>query len=126
MIQKQTLVRVVDNSGAKKARVFFVYRPFRKAQGLGNKVLVSLRRVVPNNAKKLKKGDKLRALVVQQRRPHANSNTCYYCKSFFNSVVILKKGDENLPLGTRIYVKISKFARFNGFNRLFFISRGLI
>lgn len=65
MIQKQTGVRVVDNSGAKFANVFFVYRPLFRAKGLGAKTLVSLRRVVPNNAKKLKKGDKFKALIVQ-------------------------------------------------------------
>lgn len=59
MIQKETLVNVLDNSGAKKARVFFVYKPDKKTKGLAMKVLVSLRRVVPNNSKKLKKGDKV-------------------------------------------------------------------
>lgn len=59
MIQKETIVNVADNSGAKVARVFFVYKPLIKTRGLAYKVLVSLRKVVPNNAKKLKKGDKI-------------------------------------------------------------------
>jgi ribosomal protein L14 len=59
MIQKETIVNVVDNSGAKKARVFFVYPPLKRMKGLAQKVLVSLRKVIPNNSKKLKKGDKI-------------------------------------------------------------------
>jgi ribosomal protein L14 len=92
-------------------------------KGLAQRVLVSLRKVVPNNAKKLKKGDKLKALIVQERRPFFNS--IYYCKSFFNTVILLKKGEEELPLGTRIHVRISKFARYKGYNRLFLLSKGL-
>lgn len=68
MIQKFTKVRVVDNSGAKVAKTFFVYRVRFSAKGLGGKILVSLRKIVPNNVKKLKKGDKFKAVIVQSRQ----------------------------------------------------------
>jgi len=123
MIQKETVVNILDNSGAKKARVFFVYKPFKQTKGLAQKVLVSLRKVIPNNAKKLKKGDKFKALIIMQRRPVCFQN--YSVKSMQNNVILLKKGDDSLPLGTRIYCKISKAIRYVGYSRLFLISRGV-
>jgi len=123
MIQKETIVNVADNSGAKVARVFFVYKPLIKTRGLAYKVLVSLRKVVPNNAKKLKKGDKFKALIIMQKNP-VNKN--YSIKSQNNVVILLKKGDDTLPLGTRIYCKVSKFTRYIGYSRLFLLSRGVI
>jgi ribosomal protein L14 len=59
MIQKETVVVVLDNSGAKKAKVFFVYKNTLASNGLATKVLVAVRKVVPNNSKKIKKGDKI-------------------------------------------------------------------
>jgi ribosomal protein L14 len=106
MIQKHTYVYVGDNSGAKRAMVIFVYKNILATKGLATKVLVTLRRVVPNNVKKLKKGDKFKALVVQQKQP-VNKAT-YFCRSLKNAVILLRKGEDDLPLGTRIYVKISK------------------
>lgn len=69
MIQKETVVNILDNSGAKKARVFFVYKPFKQTKGLAQKVLVSLRKVIPNNAKKLKKGDKIQSVDYYAETP---------------------------------------------------------
>lgn len=53
-----------DNSGARRGQVIFVYKNNIKNFKLGTKVLLTLKRVVPNNLKKLKKGDKMKAVVV--------------------------------------------------------------
>jgi len=123
VIQKETIVHVVDNSGAKKARVFFVYKPLKHTKGLAQKVLVSLRKVIPNNAKKLKKGDKFKALIIMQKRPVSYQHSMV--RAAQNNVILLKKGDDSLPLGTRIYCKISKAIRYIGYSRLFLLSRGV-
>jgi ribosomal protein L14 len=49
----------------------------------------------------------------------------YFAKSSANNVILLKKGDDSLPLGTRIYCKISKEIRYIGYSRLFLLSRGM-
>lgn len=92
---------------------------------LGKRVLVSLKRIVPNNAKKLKKGDKLKAVIVTASNIRKEFISGVEAKSKRNSIVILKKGDDWLPMGSRVTRRVAKNVRYNGFLRLALVSRGL-
>lgn len=107
MIQKETFVEMQDNSGAKKGLVIHSYlNGFFPAE----QVLVTLRRVVPNNLKKVKKGDKFKAVVVAKRFSISlrDGMDVRFNK---NVVVILKKGEETLPIATRIKTKVLRNVR---------------
>lgn len=53
---------------AKLANLFHFYNRLHRRSVYGE-ALVSLRRVVPNNTKKLKKGDKIRCIIAGLRLP---------------------------------------------------------
>jgi large subunit ribosomal protein L14 len=97
MIQKGTQVRVVDNSGAKKANCFAVkIGQFAK---VGDRVMVSIREAVPNG--KVKTGEKYLAIVVQTVAPirrKGGDTVVFSC----NSVVLVQSGGKNELVGTRV------------------------
>lgn len=94
---------------------------------LGNIALVSLRRIVPNNLRKLKKGDKMKALIVQVAQNY-NREGGFYLKARKNACVLSKKGEEITPLASRIYYRIAKEVRYRGraFLRFSMIARGVV
>lgn len=114
MIQLRTLLRVADNSGAKKVSCIRVI-------GASNKMFANIGDVIVANVKeavydaKVKKGDVVRAVVVRTskgtRRPDGS-----YIKFDENSVVIINK--ENEPVGTRIFGPVARELRAKRFMKI--------
>jgi large subunit ribosomal protein L14 len=95
MIKMNTLLDVVDNSGAKKALCIKVFQNGT----IGNTVLISVRQV--NNKQKMKvaKGEMHKAVIVQTKKEKRRKDGSLLHTSQ-NAVVLLGKKDS--PLGTRI------------------------
>jgi large subunit ribosomal protein L14 len=114
MIQMQTMLRVADNSGAKKVSCIRVI-------GASNKMFARIGDVIIANVKeavfdaKVKKGDVVRAVVVrtakETRRPDGS-----YIRFDENSVVIINK--ENEPIGTRIFGPVARELRAKRFMKI--------
>jgi large subunit ribosomal protein L14 len=106
MIQTQTIVDVVDNSGAKSLRCIKVFGGFKKRYGvLGSVIRASIQELRHKSNKKsgFKKGDLVFALVVKVRSKSKRKDGQFF-NSFKNSAVII---DKNLkPLSTRILIPI--------------------
>ena len=71
MIQQESMVKVADNSGAKRALVIRVLGGTRRRYaGLGDLVIVAVKDALPNGT--VKKSDVARAVVVavDRRVPH--------------------------------------------------------
>ena len=64
MIQQESVVKVADNSGAKRALVIRVLGGTRRRYaGLGDKVIVAVKDALPNGT--VKKSDVAKAVVVR-------------------------------------------------------------
>jgi large subunit ribosomal protein L14 len=95
MIQKETVLKVIDNSGAKEARCFCVYiGSFAK---VGDKIMVSIQSAIPRG--KVKKGEKYKAIVVRTRSliRRRRGDQISFTE---NAVVLINEKGE--PVGTRI------------------------
>lgn len=125
MVLKETLIFVADNSGARRGQIIYMYRSQITGILLGRQLLLTLKRIVPNNLKKLKKGDKVKAVLVTSSSWLKQSNIGYEVKNKINKFVVLKKNEITLPLGTRVTSRVSKFLRYLGYIRLCLISKGL-
>jgi large subunit ribosomal protein L14 len=125
MIQMQTMVDVADNTGAKTAMVFNVYRgrsarPGKKRlkrASIGDVVLVTVKRSLPNSdfsggsdRKDRSKRRKARAVVVRMKRPTRRRDGSYV-RFDSNAVVLLDEKDE--PRGTRIFGPVARELREN-------------
>jgi len=110
MIYQGTLLRVVDNSGAKFAQCIKVLRktPTGRAR-LGDKIVVVIKKAIPD--KKVRAHEIHRAIIVRDpnwvRRPDGT-----YIKFINPGLVILKK--DGSPIAKRILGPVSKELRKRG------------
>jgi large subunit ribosomal protein L14 len=114
MIQKQTLLEVADNSGAKKvACIGIIGGATKKYAGLGDVVVVSVKNILPGS--KVEKGTVLRAVVVRTEKGLGRPDGTYV-RFDDNAVVLLNQLGE--PLGTRIFGPVARELRAKNFMKI--------
>ena len=107
MIQCETIVKVADNSGAKKALVIRVLGGTRRRYAsLGDKVVVAVKDALPNGT--VKKSDVAKAVVVRTVKETRRKDGSYI-KFDENAVVIIDDSGE--PRATRIFGPVARELR---------------
>ncbi len=107
MIQQESVVKVADNSGAKRALVIRVLGGTRRRYaGLGDKVVVAVKDALPNGT--VKKSDVARAVVVRTVKETRRRDGSYI-RFDENAVVIIDEKGE--PRGTRIFGPVARELR---------------
>ena len=114
MIQNESVLKVADNSGARKVLCIKVLGGSkRRYAGVGDIIVVTVKEAIPNS--KVKKGDVLRAVVVrtakEMQRPDEST-----VKFDDNSAVLLGQSGE--PLGTRIFGPVARELRAKGYMKI--------
>ena len=100
MLQPQSIVTIIDNSGAKVGRIFKVLGHSKKRYAeIGDLVVLSVQKAEPR--KNVKKKDVLRAVVVRQRKAFRRKDGSYI-RFDDNSVVIVDK-DKGEPIANRVF-----------------------
>ena len=107
MIQQETMVRVADNSGAKRALVIRVLGGTRRRYaGLGDLVIVAVKDALPNGT--VKKSEVARAVVVRTVKETRRKDGSYI-RFDENAVVIINEQGE--PKATRIFGPVARELR---------------
>lgn len=107
MIQQESVVKVADNSGAKKALVIRVLGGTRRRYaGLGDKVVITIKDALPNGT--VKKSEVQRAVVVRTVKETRRKDGSYI-KFDENAVVIID--DKGEPKATRIFGPVARELR---------------
>ncbi|MFN2567080.1 MAG: 50S ribosomal protein L14 [Gemmatimonadaceae bacterium] len=107
MIQQESMVRVADNSGAKRALVIRVLGGSkRRYAGLGDQVIVAVKDALPNGT--VKKADVARAVVVRTVKETRRKDGSYI-RFDENAVVIITEQGE--PRATRIFGPVARELR---------------
>ena len=107
MIQQESMVKVADNSGAKRALVIRVLGGTRRRYaGLGDLVIVAVMDALPNGT--VKKSDVARAVVVRTVKETRRKDGSYI-KFDENAVVIINEQGE--PRATRIFGPVARELR---------------
>ena len=107
MIQQESMVRVADNSGAKRALVIRVLGGTRRRYaGLGDLVIVAVKDALPNGT--VKKSEVARAVVVRTVKETRRKDGSYI-KFDENAVVIIN--DQGEPRATRIFGPVARELR---------------
>lgn len=114
MIQKQTYLKVADNSGARRIMCISVLGGTRKRYArAGDIIIASVKQAAPGAA--VKKGDVVKAVVVRTaknyRRPDGS-----YIRFDENAAVLLT--DKNNPRGTRIFGPVARELRDRNFMKI--------
>ena len=107
MIQQESMVKVADNSGAKRALVIRVLGGSkRRYAGLGDQVIVAIKDALPNGT--VKKSDVARAVVVRTAKETRRKDGSYI-RFDENAVVIINEQGE--PRATRIFGPVARELR---------------
>ena len=116
MIQLRSILKVADNTGAKKIRVFHVHGGSKRRFGrLGDIVTASVIQAVPASA--VKKGDIVKAIVVRTRKEFHRSDGSYV-RFDDNAGVILTGLKKKEPKGTRIFGPIAREIKELGYKKI--------
>ena len=114
MIQQESMVRVADNSGAKRALVIRVLGGTRRRYaGLGDTVIVAVKDALPNGT--VKKSDVARAVVVRTAKETRRKDGSYI-RFDENAVVIINEQGE--PKATRIFGPVARELREKNFMKI--------
>lgn len=114
MIQKQTMLDVADNSGAKKLLVINVCGSTRRRfASVGDIVKVAVKKAIPGGT--AKKSDVLQAVVVRTRKEVRRADGSYI-RFDDNAAVIVDKDKQ--PIGTRIFGPVARELRVRGYAKI--------
>ena len=114
MIQERAILKVADNSGAKSIRVFRILggTKHRYAQ-IGDIVICSVQAAEPRKA--VQKKDKVRAVIVRQRKAFRRKDGSYI-RFDDNAAVLVDVKNE--PRSTRIFGPIPREMKERGFEKI--------
>lgn len=114
MIQMRSILNVADNSGAKRIACIGVIGASNKRYAvIGDVITASVKMAIPNA--KVKKGEKVRAVVVRTVKETKRSDGSYI-RFDENSAVIINKDNE--PVGTRIFGPVARELRAKKFIKI--------
>ncbi len=114
MIQPRSMLKVADNSGAKIIQVINVPGGTRRRYAqLGDIVVAAVKKAEPR--KLVKKHDKVKAVIVRQRKEFRRIDGSYI-RFDDNAAVIL--GDGKIPKGSRILGPVARELREKGFDKI--------
>ena len=114
MIQKESMLEVADNSGAKKLKVIGIPggTGIRRAS-IGDVVKVTVKKAIPGGT--VKKSDVVDAVIVRTRKECRRADGSYI-RFDDNAAVIVNK--DRQPVGSRIFGPIARELRASGFAKI--------
>ena len=114
MIQQYTMLRVADNSGARRIMCINVLGGTRRRYAhVGDVIVASVKQALPGAG--VKKGDVVKAVVVRVAKPYRRPDGSYI-KFDENAAVLIT--DQNNPRGTRVFGPIARELRDRNFMKI--------
>ncbi len=114
MVQQESIVKIADNSGAKRALVIRVLGGSkRRYAGLGDVVIVAIKDALPTGT--VKKGEVARAVVVRTAKETRRRDGSYIRFDENAAVIINEQGE---PRATRIFGPVGRELREKKFMKI--------
>lgn len=115
MIQKETIMKVADNTGAREVLVFHIKGgSTRRYAHVGDVVIASVKSAAPQGS--VKKSDVVRAVIVRCAKEWGREDGSSI--RFDDNAVVILDGDTQNPKGTRIFGPVARELREKGFMRI--------
>ena len=114
MVQQESILKIADNSGAKRALVIRVLGGSkRRYAGLGDVVIVAIKDALPTGT--VKKGEVARAVVVRTAKESRRRDGSYIRFDENAAVIINEQGE---PRATRIFGPVARELREKRFMKI--------
>ncbi len=115
MIQKETRVKIADNSGGKIGKVIGIKGKANcHFASLGDVVIVSIQQAIPRAA--IKKHQVEKAVVVRTKKEVGRKDGSYI--RFDENAVVLIDPAKKTPKGTRIFGPVARELKERGFDKI--------
>ena len=115
MIQKESIVKVADNSGAREAKVVSIPGASKvRYAKIGDIVVVSIQKTIPNTG--VKDHELYKAVVVRTKKELRRKDGTYI--RFDDNAVVLVDPKNKTPRGTRISGPVARELREGGFDKI--------
>ncbi len=115
MIQAETRLIVADNTGAKVIECFKVLGGSRRRYAtLGDIVVASVKVALPRGM--VKKGDKVKAVIVRQKEAYRRKDNSYI--RFDENAAVILEGATVEPKGSRIFGPVARELREKGYTKI--------
>ncbi len=115
MIQKETRLKVADNTGAQELLCIQVLGGSRRKYGsVGDVIVATVKAATPTAS--VKKGEVIRAVVVRVAKEYRRADGSYI-RFDDNAAVVLDSSGIN-PRGTRIFGPVARELREKGFMKI--------
>jgi len=115
MIQHRTMLKVADNTGAKRIMCIKVLGGHKKRYArIGDVITITVKEAVPHSM--VKKGQVLHAVIVRTRKETRRPDGSYIRFDDNAAVIIDRKTKE--PTGTRIFGPVARELRTKGYNKI--------
>lgn len=113
MIQPQTYLSVVDNTGAKKMMCIRILGSNRRYGRVGDIIIGVVKEAVPNMP--VKRSDIVRAVIVRTKQPVQRSDGM--ALRFDDNAAVIINADNN-PRGTRVFGPVAREIREKNFVKI--------
>lgn len=115
MIQHRTMLKIADNTGAKKLQCIKVLGGYKKRYArLGDIVTCVVKEAVPHGM--VKKSDVVHAVIIRTKKETRRPDGTYIRFDDNAAVIIDKKSKE--PKGTRVFGPVARELRAKGFTKI--------
>jgi len=123
MIQPRTMLKVVDNTGAKVIQCFRVLGGTRRRYAqIGDIIVATVKEAEPRRI--VKKHDVVRAVIIRQKKPYRRVDGSYI--RFDESAAVILEGKTKDPKGGRILGPVPKELREKGFEKIAALAEELV
>jgi len=123
MIQRQTKLKVADNTGAKIVQCFQILRGTRHRYArIGDIIVGSVKKAEPR--KSVKKHDVVRAVIVRQRQNYRRKDGTYI--RFDDNACVILEGKTKDPKGGRIFGPIPRELKEKGFDKIVALAKEIV
>lgn len=122
MVQSETVLKVADNSGARKLLVIGVLGGSKvKTGNIGDIVVGTVKQATPNG--NIKKGQVVKAVIVRTKHGLRREDGSYI-KFDDNACIIIK--DDKSPIGTRVFGPIARELREKDFMKIVSLAKEVL
>ena len=113
MLSSQTLLKITDNTGAKKAMCIRILGSNKKYAEIGDTVVAVVKEAIPNMS--IKRSDIVRAIIVRTKRTIRRCDGMYI--RFDDNAAVIVNLDNN-PRGTRVFGPVAREIREKNFLKI--------
>lgn len=123
MIQLRTILKVADNTGAKRLQCFNILGSGRrKSAQLGDMIVGTVKEADPRRL--VKTHDVVRAVIIRQRKEYRRADGSYV--RFDDNACVVLEGKSKEPKGGRILGPVAREVRERGFDKIANLAEELV